>query len=72
MSIFDKFNDCNCGNELKDEDEFCSNCGRKKYRMNVLPEGKGLKSNSDPIKSDMKKFAKKIMTIKRTVSRDGF
>lgn len=60
MSIIEKLNQCSCGNILKKGDDFCEQCGRKKYRMNELPEESNFKEDSNKKTTDALEFTKKI------------
>ena len=71
LSIFDKINECYCGYDLKDVEGVCPKCGRKRYRMSMLPE------NEDSVDSTMhkmrnaKRFATKILAFQLARTKDG-
>ena len=37
MGLFDSIDQCYCGHEFKKREEFCPKCGRRKYRMSLIP-----------------------------------
>ena len=46
ISLLDSLNACSCGYSMKTADEFCSSCGKKRFKLHDLPEeSKTIKQN---------------------------
>lgn len=59
MSFFDKIDQCYCGHEFKKDEQFCSKCGRARFKMSALP------GKADSVDDTMKKSAQAKDTAKR-------
>ena len=72
MNFFNGIDQCLCGQEFKKGEVICHKCGRKKYRMSLLPGKEDSVEITMRKMRDVKNFVKKIGAFQLARTKNGY